>query len=122
MYLCPKFLNFGVLFFKHKITNFRELLLYYRNKFKQLHKEGTLYDKPLSELFSRKTSIFVNDTKEFNSYNSNEVNTKKAQKQGFDSFYHKLIDKVNQLEKLFLENKIEKTENNTYFLPNKLLL
>ena len=24
-------------FFKHKITNFRELLLYYRNKFKQLH-------------------------------------------------------------------------------------
>ena len=23
-------------FFKHKITNFRELLLYYRNKFKQL--------------------------------------------------------------------------------------
>jgi len=77
---------------------------------------------PLSELFSRKTSIFVNDTKEFNSYNSNEVNTKKAQKQGFDTFYHKLIDKVNQLEKLFLENKIEKTENNTYFLPNKLLL
>jgi len=50
------------------------------------------------------------------------VNTKKAQKQGFDTFYHKLIDKVNQLEKLFLENKIEKTENNTYFLPNKLLL
>ena len=77
---------------------------------------------PLSELFSRKTSIFVNDTKEFNSYNSNEVHTKKAQKQGFDTFYHKLIDKVNQLEKLFLENKIEKTENNTYFLPNKLLL
>ena len=38
MYLCPKFLNFGVLFFyKHKITNFRELLFYYREKFKQLH-------------------------------------------------------------------------------------
>jgi len=36
--------------------------------------------------------------------------------------FYKLIDKVNQLEKLFLENKIEKTENNTYFLPNKLLL
>ena len=38
MYLCSKFLNFGVLFFfKHKITNFRELLFYYRKKFKQLH-------------------------------------------------------------------------------------
>ena len=36
MYLCPKFLNFSVLFFKHKITNFRELLFYYRKKFKQL--------------------------------------------------------------------------------------
>jgi len=38
LYLCPKFLNFGVLFFKHKITNFRELLFYYRKKFKQLQK------------------------------------------------------------------------------------
>ena len=43
MYLCLKFLNFGVLFFKHKITNFRELLFYYKKKFKQLHlKDYTL--------------------------------------------------------------------------------
>ena len=30
MYLCPKFLNFSVLFFQTQITNFWELLLYYR--------------------------------------------------------------------------------------------
>ena len=51
MYLCTKFLNFGVLFFfKHKITNFRELLLYYRKKFKQLHSKN-LSESALKEIY-----------------------------------------------------------------------
>ena len=37
----PKVPEFWCSFFcKHKITNFRELLFYYRKKFKQLHPEG----------------------------------------------------------------------------------
>ena len=35
-------------FFKHKITNFRELLLYYRNKFKQLLKEKPVLESSIS--------------------------------------------------------------------------
>ena len=33
----PKVPEFWCSFFKHKITNFRELLFYYKKKFKQLH-------------------------------------------------------------------------------------
>ena len=37
-------------FFKHKITNFRELLLYYRKKFKQLHSKN-LSESALKEIY-----------------------------------------------------------------------
>ncbi len=49
--------NQGVLFFlKHKITNFRELLFYYKKKFKQLQ---IIFLKIVSLLFLIRMSIRI---------------------------------------------------------------
>ncbi|KHE68975.1 hypothetical protein HMPREF9074_08759 [Capnocytophaga sp. oral taxon 329 str. F0087] len=62
MYLCPKFLNFGVLFFfKHKITNFRELLLYYRNKFKQLDNKRISFTQWQIKIMQNEVEKYYND-------------------------------------------------------------
>ncbi|MEP0212879.1 MAG: type VI secretion system protein TssR domain-containing protein [Cellulophaga sp.] len=74
----------------------------------------------LSQLFFFKTGIKVDRT--FGSYQTLKIKTKSATQKGFDKFFLKNRDKVDLLEKKFLDNDLIKVNKDTYFIPEYLLL
>ncbi|MGJ8660305.1 MAG: type VI secretion system protein TssR domain-containing protein [Cellulophaga fucicola] len=74
----------------------------------------------LAQLFFFKTGIKVDPT--FGKYISLKVKTKRAMQNGFHKFYIENRDKVDLLEKKFLDNELLKVSKDTYFIPEYLLL
>jgi hypothetical protein len=73
LYLCPKFLNFGVLFFKHKITNFWELLLYYRKKFNSFDINNTYKDNNSNRTIGKHNKTKDTNGEPISGYHDHEI-------------------------------------------------
>ncbi|MCL5244940.1 hypothetical protein M4I21_03920 [Cellulophaga sp. 20_2_10] len=87
----------------------------------KVFKRNVIYrDDKLSQLFFFKTGIKVDPT--FGKYKSLKVKSKSAMQNGFHKFYIQNRNKVDLLEKKFLDNDLEKVNKNTYFIPEYLLL
>ncbi len=76
----------------------------------------------IGELFYYKTGFPVTETI------LNEIRIKKIKRNWIEKKYHfsdiylKLLDRLNFLEEKFLNNQLERTKDNRYYIPKKILL
>ncbi len=74
----------------------------------------------LSKLFFYKTGIKVHG--DFNKFQSCKMKSKQTVESGFYEFYNEIINKVDVLEKKFLDNELQMIKKDIYYVPEKLLL
>lgn len=88
------------------------------NSFKRkvLTKKSTLAD-----LFYYKTGFPITNRK-LNSFVINCLQKKQVEKKGFSKIYLELLRKVGEIEEKLLNNQLEKTKDNNYYIPKKMLL
>ncbi|CAA0156952.1 type VI secretion system protein TssR domain-containing protein [Tenacibaculum maritimum] len=75
----------------------------------------------MAKLFYSKTSIPVTEHKLYE-IKIKHLKSSKTAKKGFSKLYFKLIKKVDVLEEMLSNNKLEKATDNSYYIPKKMMI